>query len=77
MSCSGWSTYDGPCGATDCASCHPNTFWMTEEDEEAYEKELKETEEWKKELEEIGREAAEWREELKEIEKRQKSERKT
>ncbi len=21
--CDGWASYDGPCGATDCESCHP------------------------------------------------------
>lgn len=21
--CGGWSSYDGPCGATDCSNCHP------------------------------------------------------
>ena len=29
--CGGWSSYDGPCGATDCSSCHPEGEGGSEE----------------------------------------------
>ena len=25
--CNGWGSYEGPCGAYDCASCHPEYQW--------------------------------------------------
>jgi hypothetical protein len=32
--CGGWASFDGPCGALDCVSCHPEGMGEDEEREE-------------------------------------------